>query len=271
MYDAYGQMLAIMNGTGTLLSGGNGPFADAKLAAPNLLYSGEQFDTRIGQQYLRARYLNPSTGRFNRLDPFFGNKSDPQSFNKYLYTHADPVNGVDSTGLFLIAGMLFGMGFGLSLSQFVLGKQIIEPISERDWAVLKTHTRRGESLLHDRTSPLLMLAARIAQTHHEKWDGSGYPRGLSGKDIPLEGRIVAIADVFDALSSSRPYKKAFSREVCFEILESGRGQHFDPDILDAFFKCSDHIVEIQIQLMDEENRITGEKYVSDDLSPAACD
>jgi putative two-component system response regulator len=161
--------------------------------------------------------------------------------------------------------------YNLIKKHCALGKQIIEPISEKDWAVLKTHTRRGESMLHDRTSPLLMLAARIAQTHHEKWDGSGYPLGLSGKDIPLEGRIVAVADIFDALSSSRPYKKAFSRDQCFAILESGRGQHFDPDILDAFFNCSEHIIEIQMQLMDAEPRITGERYISDDLSPASSD
>lgn len=141
-----------------------------------------------------------------------------------------------------------------------LGKQIIEPISERDFAVLKTHTRRGESLLHVRSSPLLMLAARIAQTHHEKWDGSGYPLGLSGTEIPLEGRIVATADVFDAMSSARPYKKPFSRRKCFEILESGRGQHFDPKVLDAFFARSDEIVDAQLQLMDEEHRVTREQF-----------
>ena len=103
-----------------------------------------------------------------------------------------------------------------------------------------------------------MLAARIAQTHHEKWDGSGYPLGLSGTDIPLEGRIVAVADVFDALSSARPYKKPFSRAKCFEILEEGRGQHFDPQVLDAFFTRSQQIIETQIQLMDEETRIAKE-------------
>ncbi|MEO2033746.1 MAG: HD domain-containing phosphohydrolase [Planctomycetaceae bacterium] len=144
-----------------------------------------------------------------------------------------------------------------------LGKQIIEPISEKDFAILKTHTRRGESLLHVRSSPLLMLAARIAQTHHEKWDGTGYPLGLSGNDIPLEGRIVAVADVFDALSSARPYKKPFSRVQCFEILKSGRGQHFDPCVLDAFFARSEEIIDTQLLLMDEEHRVTGEEFTVD--------
>jgi len=148
--------------------------------------------------------------------------------------------------------------YDLMKKHCALGKQIIEPISEKDWEVLKTHTRRGESLLHVRSSPLLMLAARIAQTHHEKWDGSGYPLGLSGTDIPLEGRIVAVADVFDALSSARPYKQPFPREKCFEILEEGRGLHFDPQVLDAFFTRSQQIIDTQIQLMDEETRIATE-------------
>ncbi|MEQ9408726.1 MAG: response regulator [Fuerstiella sp.] len=143
-----------------------------------------------------------------------------------------------------------------------IGRQIIEPISEKDWEVLKTHTRKGENLLHVRSSPLLMLAARIAQTHHEKWDGSGYPLGLAGEDIPLEGRIVAVADVFDALSSARPYKQPFTREKCFQILEEGRGKHFDPRVLDAFFSRSAEIVETQITLMDEEEKITGSQFSS---------
>jgi len=136
-----------------------------------------------------------------------------------------------------------------------LGRQIIEPISEKEWNILKTHTRIGESMLHVRSSSLLMLAARIAQTHHEHWDGKGYPLGLLADDIPLEGRIVAVADVFDALSSKRPYKDPFPRQKCFDILREGRGTQFDPAVIDAFFDCADEIVEIQLLLMDEEDRI----------------
>lgn len=136
-----------------------------------------------------------------------------------------------------------------------LGRQIIEPISEKEWNILKTHTRIGESMLHVRSSSLLMLAARIAQTHHERWDGKGYPLGLQGEDIPLEGRIVAVADVFDALSSKRPYKDPFPRQKCFDILREGRGTQFDPAVIDAFFDCAEEIVEIQLLLMDEEDRI----------------
>ena len=144
----------------------------------------------------------------------------------------------------------------------VLGRQIIEPISRRNSAILQSHTRRGESLLHFRSSPMLMLAAKIAQTHHEKWDGSGYPLGLSGTDIPLEGRIVSVADVFDTLSGSRSYKKQFSREQCFDILEASRGRHFDPRVLDAFFRRSREIVDTQLQLMDEVRPVTPEEFVT---------
>ena len=100
--------------------------------------------------------------------------------------------------------------------------------------------------------PIMKLAATIAQTHHEKWDGSGYPLGLVGEDIPIEGRITAVADVFDALSSKRPYKPAFPREKCFQILREGRDSHFDPRVLDAFFARADDIVKTQIQFAEIE-------------------
>ena len=96
-------------------------------------------------------------------------------------------------------------------------------------------------------SPVSGMAATIAMTHHEKWDGSGYPNGLAGLDIPIEGRITAIADVFDALSSKRPYKDAFPIERCFEILREGRGKHFDPEFLDVFLSHREHIERIQFE------------------------
>jgi putative two-component system response regulator len=98
-----------------------------------------------------------------------------------------------------------------------------------------------------RVSPVSGMAATIAMTHHEKWDGSGYPNGLSGEDIPLEGRITAIADVFDALSSKRPCKDAYPIDRCFEILREGRGKHFDPHLLDVFLACRAEIEQIQFE------------------------
>ena len=143
--------------------------------------------------------------------------------------------------------------FELIQSHCAFGKDIISPLATADWNVLKTHARLGASLLNVASSPLLLLAARIAQTHHERWDGSGYPLGLRGEDIPIEGRMTAVADVFDALSSRRPYKPAFPRERCFKILEEGRGTHFDPQVLDAFFRRSEQIIQIQIDYMDSPN------------------
>ena len=133
-----------------------------------------------------------------------------------------------------------------------IGKKIMETMPQSDWGRLKSHTRVGANILNVRSSPLMMLATRIAQTHHEKWDGSGYPLGLAADDIPIEGRITAVADVFDALSTKRLYKPAFSRQKCFEIMEEGRAAHFDPKILDAFFASSDTIIEVQMQYMDIE-------------------
>jgi putative two-component system response regulator len=94
------------------------------------------------------------------------------------------------------------------------------------------------------------MAAKIALTHHEKWDGSGYPIGLKGEDIPLAGRITAVADVFDALNSKRPYKPAFGLERCFQIMEEGRGTHFDPKVLDAFLACREAIAQVHRELAD---------------------
>ena len=131
-----------------------------------------------------------------------------------------------------------------------IGSEIIEPLGGRDLEKLRSHSSLGAEILHMRTSPMMMMATRIAQTHHERWDGTGYPLGLAGEDIPIEGRVTAVADVFDALSSSRPYKAAFPREKCFEILEEGRGSHFDPTVLDAFFTQSEEIVRVQLDLMD---------------------
>ncbi len=147
-------------------------------------------------------------------------------------------------------GKLDDEEYAIMRSHCALGKAIIQPLPPQEASLLRTHARIGASMLYVPSSPLLMLAARIAQTHHERWDGTGYPLGLKGEDIPIEGRMTAVADVYDALSTKRSYKKAFSREKCFEILEEGRGTHFDPKVLDAFFKRADEIIQIQLDYMD---------------------
>lgn len=141
--------------------------------------------------------------------------------------------------------------FELMQQHCAFGRKIIAPISGKELDVLRTHATLGSQILQDPSSPLLQLAAKIAQCHHERWDGTGYPLGLAGEDIPLEARIVSIADVYDALSSKRPYKKPFPREKCFDIIREGRGTQFDPALVDAFFECSKEIIEVQMDLMDD--------------------
>jgi len=131
-----------------------------------------------------------------------------------------------------------------------LGQKIIEPLSQADWETLKHHVEIGQKVLDNSRSPLLRMAARIALTHHERWNGTGYPLGLAKEDIPLEGRITAVADVFDALSSRRPYKKPFPIDQCFEIIEKERGEHFDPAVVDVFLSQRQAIADIQIRFAD---------------------
>jgi putative two-component system response regulator len=130
------------------------------------------------------------------------------------------------------------------------GKKITQSLPHHEMNVLRGHAELGSKLLESTESPILALAATIAISHHEKWDGSGYPLGLAGEDIPVPGRITAVADVFDALSSKRPYKQPFPLEKCFELLEEGRGRHFDPQVLDSFFSRRKDIIEVQICFAD---------------------
>jgi putative two-component system response regulator len=126
-----------------------------------------------------------------------------------------------------------------------LGSRIFnDAVDDSNADMVGTHPELGLSFIAEYVSPVLRMAASIAVTHHERWDGTGYPKGLKGTDIPLEGRITAVADVFDALSTPRVYKPAYPLERCFEILREGRGAHFDPDVLDAFFLRLDEILAI---------------------------
>jgi methanogenic corrinoid protein MtbC1 len=110
------------------------------------------------------------------------------------------------------------------------------PLTPEERAIVETHAEEGHRLLRGSSSSILVLATTIALSHQEKWDGTGYPRGLAGESIPIEGRIVAIADVFDALTSDRVYRKAFSVQEAVQMMREQRGRHFDPVLLDAFME-----------------------------------
>lgn len=118
-------------------------------------------------------------------------------------------------------------------------------LDDAEWQVMRSHAQIGADIIGEHPSGLLQMARSIALTHHEKWDGTGYPNGLKGEDIPLTGRIVAIADVFDALTSVRPYKAAWSVEEALELLRRESGKHFDPQLVELFLGCMPEVLAIK--------------------------
>lgn len=125
----------------------------------------------------------------------------------------------------------------------VLGKP--GALSREEWDVMRRHTTIGYELLRDQASPVLQLGAEIALSHHERWDGTGYPLGLRGANIPMSGRIVALADVFDALTTVRPYKPAWLVEQAVDQIVADSGTHFDPDVVTAFTASLDRLLSIK--------------------------
>ncbi|HRK40138.1 MAG TPA: HD domain-containing protein [Burkholderiaceae bacterium] len=107
-------------------------------------------------------------------------------------------------------------------------------LDAEEWVEMKTHSRIGYEILSASKAPVFTLAAEIALYHHERWDGSGYPTGLSGENIPISARVVAVADVFDALTMTRPYKSPWPMDRVLETIRAGEGSHFDPALIDAF-------------------------------------
>ena len=116
-------------------------------------------------------------------------------------------------------------------------------LTTKEFEIIKTHCIIGARILSNSTSEILQLAESIALTHHEKWNGEGYPNRLSGEEIPIAGRIVALADVFDALVSKRPYKEPFSIEKSCNIIRKERGKHFNPELVDTFFDNLNEILK----------------------------
>jgi len=124
-------------------------------------------------------------------------------------------------------------------------------LTPEEFEIMKQHASIGYEILRDSVSPLLQCAAVVARSHHEKFDGSGYPLGLVGETIPLHGRIVAVADVFDALTSERPYKKAWTMDAALAFLRDGAGAHFDPACVAAFVSGWGEVCEIRARYSDE--------------------
>lgn len=129
-------------------------------------------------------------------------------------------------------------------------------LDAEEWAIMQQHPVIGADILGDHGSSLLQMARAIALHHHEKWDGTGYPAGLAGTAIPLEARIVAIADVFDAVTSERPYKRAWAIGDAVKLIQDGAGTHFDPDLVPIFEAVLPEILQIRDRYADDPSSAT---------------
>jgi len=126
-------------------------------------------------------------------------------------------------------------------------------LTDEEFDFMKTHTNIGAKILANSKAEILQLAQQTAISHHEKWNGRGYPQGLSGTKIAIAGRIVGLADVFDALTSKRPYKIPYPLEVAVDIIKKERGEHFDPDVADVFLENIDEFVKIKKEVGSAED------------------
>jgi putative two-component system response regulator len=180
---------------------------------------------------MAAEYRDEETGshilRMSHMSALLARAIGLSSNECELMLHASPMHDIGKIGI---------------PDSILLKPGKFEP---HEWEIMKTHAAIGGKLLAGDDSDLMRMAREIALTHHEKWDGSGYPEGLSGEGIPMAGRIAALADVFDALTSKRPYKKAWKVEEATAFIEDNRGKHFDPMLVDAFLDRLPEILEIR--------------------------
>ena len=200
-------------------------FSLAKLA--------ESKDTDTGNHLERIRAYAQALAEHISSDPLIRGQVPPH-FPELLY-QTSPLHDIGKVGI----------------PDYILLKP--GSLSDEEWKVMKRHTEIGAETLDAclklyPSAEYLRIARDIAWAHHERWDGSGYPRGLRGEEIPLCARIVALADVFDALSVKRVYKAAISHDVTRGIILDGRGKHFDPLVVDAFLAIEEQFMEIKINL-----------------------
>ncbi len=144
------------------------------------------------------------------------------------------------------------------------------PLTNEEWNIMRQHTTFGGQILEGSGIGFLRLGEVIALTHHEKWDGSGYPLGLSGTSIPLAGRIVAVADVFDALMSKRPYKPPLTIDQTIDIIRAGRGTHFDPAVVDVFMNSLKEIIKLWQTAQAEQHASLARHIHNLDAIHATC-
>ncbi|MDY0274577.1 MAG: DUF3369 domain-containing protein [Desulfomicrobium sp.] len=141
------------------------------------------------------------------------------------------------------------------------------PLTGDEFEIVKSHVQRGYNMLSGSTSPIIQVAAQIVLTHHERWDGQGYPNGLSGEEIHLHGRIVAVADVFDALSSKRVYHEAWPWDDVFNFFLDQSGQHFDPCLVEILLQHKEEFINISTTYHDHESSCSGQQDLPENLQP----
>ncbi len=204
----------------------------------------ELHDTRLEiiQRLGRAaEYRDNETGlhiiRMSHYSRLLGQLAEMQEAEVELLFNASPMHDIGKIG--------------------IPDRILLKPgrLDAEEWEIMKTHAQIGADLLDGHSAPLLQMARDIALAHHEKWNGTGYPRALAGEAIPLVGRIVAVADVFDALTSARPYKRAWALEEALAFMRSQRGEHFDPVLLDLFFTHLEAFLDIRRRFAEPEGRV----------------
>jgi putative two-component system response regulator len=199
---------------------------------------GAYLDT-INRLVLAAEYKDEDTGdhivRMSRYSAFIAEKLGLPARKVQNIRYAAPMHDVGKIG--------------------IPDNILMKPgkLTDEEFDFMKTHSIIGATILADSKADILQLAWQIAVSHHEKWNGRGYPQGFSGDKIPIAGRIVGLADVFDALTSKRPYKVPYPVEVACDIIKKERGQHFDPELVDIFMENIDEFEKIKAEVGTAED------------------
>ena len=207
----------------------------------SLVRSKELLETRLQIVHALGRaaeYKDNETGRhvirMSRYAQIVARQMGYSEHDADELAHAAPMHDVGKIGI----------------PDAILGKP--GRLTPAEWQIMQQHTVIGARILGEHRSGLLRMAATIALNHHEKWDGTGYPHGLAAEEIPHAARLVAVADVFDALTSERPYKPAWTIQDAVSLIQRESGRHFDPDVAEAFLDCLPAVLEVRGQWADTE-------------------
>ncbi len=192
----------------------------------------------VNRLVLAAEYKDEDTGdhilRMSRFSSFLAKKAGLADEDVENIKYASPMHDVGKIGI----------------PEKILSKKGM--LTPEEFDIIKTHTTIGAKILANSKSKILETAKIIALTHHEKWNGKGYPMGLKKREIPIAGRIVALMDTFDALTSRRPYKDPYPMEVAVKIIKDEREKHFDPDLTDIFLRNIDDFLTIKDQIANDK-------------------